>query len=276
MAGTPQTAAGYAVVNDTKLYYEVAGEGHPLLLIHGGLVDRRLWDDQFSTFAEYFRVIRFDLRAFGNSDVPTQPFSFIEDVRALLEFLGIEKTYIMGLSMGGAIAIDFTLAYPHMVDALIPVASAVSGFQMSEQTLQQIHDIDALVENGDIAEAVELENMLWTDGPWRKPQQVNPLVRAKVYEMNMHNYSLQSSDMPEPIVAEQPALSRLAEISVPTLVIVGNEDLIDIQELAEKITNDIPGAKKMVIPDTAHHLNMEQPALFNHVVLDFLAGIQSQ
>lgn len=274
MAGTPQ--AGFATINDTKLYYEVAGEGHPLLLIHGGLVDRRLWDDQFSVFAEYFRVIRFDLRAFGNSDVPTKPYSYIEDVRALLEFLGVEKTYIMGLSMGGAIAIDFTLAYPHMVDALIPVASAVSGFQMSEQTWQQIQVIDALVENGDIAEAVELENILWTDGPWRRPQQVNPLVRAKVYEMNMHNYSLQSSDMPEPTVAEQPALSRLAEISVPTLIIVGNEDLIDIQELAERITNDIPGAKKMVIPDAAHHLNMEQPALFNHIVLDFLTGIQSK
>src|SRR5579872_3466169 len=129
MSATPQTVTGFAEVNSTKLFYEVAGEGHPLVLIHGGLVDHHLWDEQFSAFAQHYKVIRYDMRGFGDSGlikVGDAPYSMRDDLHALLQHLGIEKTYIMGLSMGGGMAIDFTLAYPEMVDALIPVAAGVS------------------------------------------------------------------------------------------------------------------------------------------------------
>src|SRR6266851_3278425 len=122
MSISKQPQTGFAELNGTRLYYEVAGEGHPLVLIHGGLVDRRLWDDQFDVFAQHYRVIRYDIRGFGNSDVPAGPYSNYEDLYGLLKFLGVEKAYIMGLSMGGGIDIDFTLAHPEMVAALIPVA----------------------------------------------------------------------------------------------------------------------------------------------------------
>jgi 3-oxoadipate enol-lactonase len=110
---TNQSTTGFAEVNGTRLAYEVAGEGHPLTLIHGGLVDRRLWDDQFAAFAQHYRVIRYDLRGLGESalvkaDQP--PYSASADLYALLHSLGIEKTYLLGLSAGGALAIDFTLA----------------------------------------------------------------------------------------------------------------------------------------------------------------------
>lgn len=121
---------GRADVNGTTLYYEVVGEGHPLTLVHGGLVDRRLWDDQFAVFAQHYRTIRYDIRGFGDSAMPTHgDFTMVDDLYHLLQFLGVEKTYLMGLSLGGGSAIDFTLAHPEMIDALIPVAAGVSGFQ---------------------------------------------------------------------------------------------------------------------------------------------------
>ena len=116
MTETKDLQTGFADVNGTRLYYEVAGTGHPLLLIHGGLVDRRSWDDQFNVFAQHYQVIRFDVRSCGDSapiTAETPPYSLEEDLYSLLKFLGIEKTYVLGLSMGGAIAINFTVAKTH-------------------------------------------------------------------------------------------------------------------------------------------------------------------
>ena len=119
-----QRQKGFAEVNGTTLYYEVAGEGHPLVLNHGGLVDHHLWDDHIDAFAQHFKVISYDIRGFGSSGMlkrGMELYSMERDLYSLLRFLGIEKTYILGLSMGGALAIDFTLQYPEMVDSLITV-----------------------------------------------------------------------------------------------------------------------------------------------------------
>src|SRR5216684_3865761 len=124
--------SGFAEVNGTTLYYEVAGQGHPLVLNHGWLGNQRFWDDQFEAFAQHFKVVRYDIRGFGDSGKRKrgmEPFSMERDLRGLLQFLGIEKTFLLGLSMGGALAIDFTLQYPEMVDALVTVAAGLSGFE---------------------------------------------------------------------------------------------------------------------------------------------------
>src|SRR5512147_2094059 len=110
------------------LYYEIAGEGHPLVLIHGGLVNSGLWDDQFEVFAGHYRTLRYDVRGFGKSKSPTSYFSNHSDLRDLLDYLGIQQVYVLGLSMGGMIAIDFTLAYPNHVAALLPIAAGLSGY----------------------------------------------------------------------------------------------------------------------------------------------------
>ena len=272
-----QIQTGYANVNGAKLYYEIAGEGHPLTLIHGGLVDRRLWEDQFEAFSQHYRTLRYDVRAFGNSSVPTDgDYSMVDDLYHLLKFLGIEKTYLMGLSMGGGIAIDFTLAHPDTIDALIPVGAAVSGFEWSdnEETQKLGEIIDAALKAGDFEKVVEIENRIWTDGPNRTPDQVDPKVRARVHEMNLHNYSLQTEDTPSPRDQEHPALPQLAEIHAPTLVIIGEEDVAQIKQIADMLVDRIPDAKKAVIPNTAHHPNMEQPEQFNRIVLDFLGSLQ--
>ncbi len=269
---------GFAEVNGTTLYYEVAGEGHPLVLNHGGLVDHHLWDDQFEEFAQYFKVIRYDMRGFGVSGLiksGMEPYSMTRDLYSLLRFLSIEKTYILGLSMGGELAIDFTLQHPEMVDALITVSAALSGFVKSypEDLQAKFVEMEEAFKRGDIARSVEISLQVWTDGPTRAPGQVDPVVRERVRSMTAHNFSRDDDEDVEPQPMEPPAFGRLSEIRVPTLIIVGDKDVEFILKIAHTLEEGVAGAKKVVIPDTAHHLNMEKPGEFNRAVIEFLRSI---
>jgi 3-oxoadipate enol-lactonase len=284
MSNTKHVQTGFAEVNGTTLYYEVAGTGHPFVLAHGHLLDRRSWDDQFAVFAQQYRVIRYDQRGFGDSGLITkgEAFSDRQDLYALMKFLGIESAYIMGVSGGGGLAIDFTLEHPEVVDALIPVTASLSGFQPSEDLLQKHPDVARLYtsmneafEQHDIARAVEISLELWTDGPGRLPGQAAPAVRERVREMTARNWvrpdgEAQAETPPVPL--EPPAIGRLAQIKVPTLVILG---AFDGPNPLEQLTAEIPGAKKVVMAETAHHPFMEKPAEFNQIVLDFLGSLTS-
>ncbi len=274
------TQTGYAKLNDTILYYEVAGEGregHSLVLLHGGLVDSGSWDDQFSDFAEHYQVIRYDMRGYGKSGrlkADTKPYSLRQDLYALLQFLGIEKTYLIGLSMGGGLEIDFTLDHPEMVDALILVGTGLSGFESKDSDNPLWAEADKAFKNRDIPRAVEITLRIWTDGPERSPEEVDAEVRERVRAMSTFNFSRpDDQDAPEPLELEPPAISRLSEIHAPTLIVVGDKDVRDILTIADILEKGIAGAKKVVIPGTAHHLNMEKPAEFNRAVLDFLGGL---
>jgi 3-oxoadipate enol-lactonase len=268
---------GYAELNDTTLYFEIAGEGRPLVLLHGGLVDRRLWDDQFAVFAQHYKVIRYDMRGFGDSGLlkaDMKPYSLRQDLYALLQFLGIEKTYLIGLSMGGGLAVDFTLEHPEMVDALITVGAGVSGFKFGDTDNPLWAEADEAFKQHDIARAVEITLRVWTDGPLRSPEEVDPAVRERVRVMSTHNFSRPDDEnAPEPVEMEPPAISRLSEIHAPTLIVVGDKDVRDILTIADILEKGIAGAKKVVIAGTAHHLNMEKPGEFNRAVLDFLGGL---
>ncbi len=277
------TQTGYAKLNDTILYYEVAGEGrkgregHSLVLLHGGLVDSGSWDDQFSDFAEHYQVIRYDMRGYGKSGrlkADTKPYSLRQDLYALLQFLGIEKTYLIGLSMGGGLEIDFTLDHPEMVDALILVGTGLSGFESKDSDNPLWAEADKAFKNRDIPRAVEITLRIWTDGPERSPEEVDAEVRERVRAMSTFNFSRpDDQDAPEPLELEPPAISRLSEIHAPTLIVVGDKDVRDILTIADILEKGIAGAKKVVIPGTAHHLNMEKPAEFNRAALDFLGGL---
>ena len=127
----PPVAAGiFAELNGTRLFYESQGEGPSLVLISGANLDSRLWDEQFGDLAERFRVVRYDPRGVGRSDLPQEPFSHYEDLYALLKLLGIESTHVLGFSFGGGVALDFTIAHPEMVESLI--LSRRSGLEQLE------------------------------------------------------------------------------------------------------------------------------------------------
>src|ERR1044072_1175155 len=125
--GKENAQTGVAEVNGTKLYYEMAGRGRAVVLVHGGLVDSRQWDDQMKEFAKHHRVVRYDLRGFGRSGAAPEPFSHIEDLRALMDFLKIERATVVVLSLGGIIAADFALDPPERVDRLVLVGPGLRG-----------------------------------------------------------------------------------------------------------------------------------------------------
>jgi len=275
---------GFAEVNGTKLYYEVAGAGHPFVLVHGHLLDRRSWDDQFAVFAQRYRVILYDQRGFGDSGLITkgESYSDRQDLYELMKFLDIKSAYIMGVSGGGALAIDFTLEHPVMVDALIPVTAGDSGFQPSEEVMKKHPDVvrmytslDEAFEKHDTARAVEISLELWTDGPGRLPRQAAPDVRERVREMTTRNWERPDDEAQAetpPVPLEPPAVERLSKIGVPTLVILGEWDGPNPLDF---LVADIPGAKKVVMAETAHHPFMEKPTEFNQIVLDFLGSLKS-
>ena len=274
---TKQPVSGFVESNGTRLYYEMMGEGHPLVLIHGGYMDRRMWDDQFATFAQHYRVIRYDVRGFGQTELAPVPYTDREDLYNLLSFLGIEKTYLMGLSLGGEIAIDFTLDYPGMVDALILAGSSISGApimdlitqEQLQQHLKQWTPFEEAQARRDLAGMVEAI----MSHPTLVPSASYPIARQKVRE-NLSAYSfawvLEAHQKQETV---PPAWGRLAEIKVPTLLIAGGDDDKLLHTYADKLAQDIPNVRRVTIPETHHMPNMEKPEEFNRVVLDFLLSL---
>lgn len=272
---------GFAAVNGTRLYYEIAGEGHPLVLNHSFLADKSSWDDQFLVFAQHYKVIRYDLRGFGSSNLITGAYSPSDDLYALLQSLGIKKTYLLGLSGSGLIVIDFTLEHPDMVAALIAVSSGVNGYQSpleasGEWPIEWKEFIEAR-QQGNNPGAAEAMLRYWIDGSKRPSEQVDPVLRKRVREMLLHNYSLANDPNAWKMAQslEPTAITQLSAIDVPTLVIVGDKDADDTLATTDILSTQIKGARKVIIPNTTHHPNMEKPTEFNDAVLDFLASVSA-
>ncbi len=264
---------GFFQIGDAKLYYEVLGEGHPVVLIHGGLLDRRMWDDQFEVFAQHYQAIRYDVREHGLSQGSGDSYFDHEDLYGLLSYLGIDEVVLIGLSMGGRIGIDFALEHPEMVRALIPVAPGLSGyiFSLSPEVRQ---NFNAAYQERDFSQYVEVFQQARTDGPHRTPDQVDAGVREKV--RMMASEKLASYNFQRKVNSLQPpAINRLAEIQVPTLAILGTLDMPDISTIVDLLVEEIRDAEKVIVPDVAHMVNMERPEEFNQIVLDFLRDMEN-
>jgi pimeloyl-ACP methyl ester carboxylesterase len=270
MRELPSTT-GFLDVQGAPLYYEVAGQGHPLLLLHAGIADSRMWDEQFPVFAQQYQAIRYDLRGFGKSRFPAGRFADYEDPVALLRFLSAEKAHVIGVSFGGKIALDFTLTHPEMVASLILVAPSVGGYPPSPSVVRFNEEEEALLEQNDLEAATELNMRMWVDGPKRTSDQVNAAIRRRIYDMQYHAFTVPQPESTEEIVLQPPAIARLKEISVPTLIIVGDYDLPDKLSLAEELVTVIPNAQRIIIPGGGHMVTMEQPEAFNIAVLAFLS-----
>ncbi len=260
--------AGFAEVNGTTLYYEVKGEGFPLVFVHGHLVDRRMWDDQWDVFAQNYKVIRYDARGFGKSDLPDKPYFPAEDLRALLMFLNIKKAVVIGLSMGGGVNIDFTLEYPDMVSALVLAAPSLGGYNYSGEELpgKAAAFFSTAKEKGAL-EAVQwfLEEPFWS---YTIPS--DPGVRGKFETLMKENIQIFDWNQAFLQLAHPPAALRLSEIKVPTLVAAADGDYYENLKVTELLEAEIKGAKRVVMKDTGHMLNMEKPAQFNKILQDFL------
>jgi len=264
--------SGFARTNGAQLYFEIVGDGEPLVLVHAGIADGRMWERQLAAFARRYRVIRYDMRGFGRSAMVEGPFSHHEDLHVLLGSLGIEGALFVGCSLGGRTTIDFALAHPGGVRALVLVGSAIGGFEAGGDPPEQWEELVAADDAGDLEQVSELEVQIWVDGPYRGPDQVDPGVRDLVREMNLIALKNEASGLGDERPLEPPAVDRLAEIRVPTLIIVGDRDRPEIIARADLLERSIAEARKVVMPGTAHLPNMESPQEFNRIVLEFLEG----
>jgi len=265
--------AGWAAVNGANIHYRAAGDGPSLLLLHAGICDSRMWDEQIGEFAGTHRVIALDFRGFGQTKMVAGPFAHRHDLRALLDHLGLERAILIGGSMSGKTTLDFALEYPDRVGALVLVASALSGYRFTDAgTLAAWEASDAALEAGRLDEAAQIEMQTWLAGPRRSLDQIDPELRSRVRDMLLQSYAT-PPDLGEEQPLDPPAIGRLGQVRAPTLIVVGDEDQPDISVIAGSLESRIAGARKVVMRGVAHLPNMEQPAAFNHIVRDFLAGL---
>ena len=248
------------------------GEGHPLVMIHGELLNSREWDSQFKELTKEYKVIRYDVRGYGKSETPRTFFSNSEDLYSLLQYLKVEKVSLMGASIGGGIAVDFALDHPEMVDAIITVGALVGGFNYSDQFIQRSLEIRRPLYEEDGVEKVVAN---WLDDRYLIPAPEFPAARRKFREILMENLHVFS--LPHYLVRRLRTLAirRLSEIRVPTLIIVGELDIRDVLLIADTLKARIAGSKKKVIQGAGHLVSMERPVKFNRVLLNFLRDLEN-
>ena len=228
-------------------------------------------------FSERHHVVRPDLRGFGESPLPGGPFSNVEDVRALLDELGLGRVAVVGNSFGGRVALDFALAHPDRTSALVLASSALGGYEGSAELDTFDEDEDALLDAGKLDDAVALNLRTWLDGFDRETAPVTPEERERVAAMQRQTFetvlaAYERTPAPGPVSwAEPPAANRLHEVAAPTLVVRCAHDHPDFHAIAVLLAEGIPGAE-LVEMQTGHLPAFEQPGQFNGLVLGFLRG----
>lgn len=252
-------------IDASHLYYEKVGAGAPVVLIHGGNLDSGVWDDDVEVLAKRWTVVRYDVRPYGRSGPVTPGYVWHEDLRALMDHLKIARAHMVGLSLGGRAAVNFALAYPERAGRLVLAGPGLDGWDWAPDP--RFDAIATAVKAKDGAGAMAL----WLQHPYMAPAMTQPIVAAKILELAKRNehvwVGVQGPDrMPEPF-----AITRLKEIRSPVLTIVGELDVPDIQQIADRIVADVPGACKQVVPGAGHMVNMEAPAVFQRAVIQFLS-----
>ena len=258
----------------TGLAFEVAGSGEPLVLVHAGVADRRMWEPQWPAFVASHRTVRYDLRGYGESLPPTGPWSHHADLLELLGELGIDRAHLVGASVGAGIAVEAALAQPQAVASLILAAPGGALYGGATEDLRAVwHDEVAALDRGDLDAAVEVNLRAWVDGPDRAPNVVDPAIRAFVGTMQRDAFELPEWDpdgAPESEL-EPPAHARLREIDCPTLVLVGEADQVATLDAAHRLASEVSHAQTVSWPGVAHMLSLERPDVFGQVVLTFIA-----
>lgn len=270
-----QTNSGYISAEVARIYYEQKGTGIPLIMIHAGVADSRQWNNEFQLFSQEFQAVRYDMRGYGKSNPVDGVFSHLGDLNSLIEALEIDPPYIlMGCSMGGGLALDYALANPEKVEALIMVGSGPSGLELDVGEPEKFSDVEKAFENGDLDLAAEIETQIWFVGIDRAPDKVDPRMRQLAYDMNRTAIGHEVKQLGKRQVdTDYPAFERLDEINTPLLIIVGAQDIPYMHAAADYMMNKLDSAQKIIIDNAAHLPNMDQPQQFFQIVSQFLADL---
>jgi 3-oxoadipate enol-lactonase len=249
----------------------------PIVLIHAGIADRRMWDDIWPVLTEQHDVLRLDLRGYGEStENPSGPWSPRADVLATLDAIGIDRAHLVGCSFGAGVAVEVALERPSLAASL--VLAAPGGALMTERTDELVAGWEAegaAMEAGDFDAAAEANVVAWVDGPQREPDVVPAGVRDAVRRMQRQVFDI-SDDWEDAVweaedELDPPASERLDEIAVPTLVISGELDIDAVRLAADHLLAGIRDVRGVVWPDVAHLPSMERPDDFAAEVLDWVS-----
>jgi pimeloyl-ACP methyl ester carboxylesterase len=250
--------------------------GVPLVFLHAGVADRRMWQAQRDAFAPSHPLLRYDRRGFGESrTLAPAPHSRETDLWAVMDAAGLASAVLVGCSQGGRVAIDAALAQPQRVRGLVLVAPAVGGapdVELTGRVRTLADDIDAASARNDVDAVNELEAQLWLDGPAAPPGRVGGAARALFLAMN--DIALRAADPGEATEPAPPAWQRLHELRMPTLVLWGDLDLPHLLARCEELVRRIPGAQREVLEGTAHLPGVEAPGRFNAVLRHFIGRLE--
>jgi pimeloyl-ACP methyl ester carboxylesterase len=258
---------GFAELNGCRLFYTATGSGEPVVLIHGFSLDHRLWEPQVDVLRDRFRVIRYDVRGFGCSDDPTDlDYSNVDDLRALLDFLQVERAHLVGLSMGGGIAAELAIAHPERVRTLTCVDAAIGGYRWSNEFRAYLGAVVKAMSSRGLSTAVDT----WLAGELfehsRRDTDVDHALCTMVDAYDGWHW-LNRCD-----ALDSSCLERLGEIAVPTLVIVGQHDLEDFRLIAAMIEERVPGAKKVIVPGAGHLSSLDRPGEVSRALRRFMGA----
>ena len=258
-------------VNGARIHYERAGSGFPVIFLHAGIADSRMWEPQVDAFSQHFDVVRPDERGFGRSELPAMRWSSRGDLLQIMDSLALKPAHLVGCSMGGMLAIDFALDHPERVSKLVLVGPGIGGANFGKKYPDLWADVKAADEARDLAALNQAEMKLFLAGPRRPVEAIDKRLRDLFLDMNATSMGSDFDAAPTDDL-EPPAIERLGEISATTLLVVGDEDVPPVLDCSELLLQEVSGARKVVIHDAAHLPNLEHPEEFNRVVLDFLLG----
>ena len=251
-------------VDGTKLYYEECGSApQVVVLVHDGVLHSAAWDGVWPDFCKHFHTIRYDRRGYGRSPVASQGYYATDDLAAVLRHLKLKRVALVGSSHGGEISINFTLDHPEMVEQLVLVGAVVGGMPYTKHFLERGDALGKPLEKGDIEGAIAAatkDKYLIAPG--------NDAARKRMAEILSANP--QDLTHPELELPVKPALPRLGEIHIPTLLLVGDADIPDVHAHAGAIEAGVPTARRVVISGTGHLMYLEKPAEFSQIVVEFL------
>lgn len=266
---------GFAAIDDARIYYEIAGDGAPFVMIHAGVADSRQWSNEFDHYASRFRVLRYDMRGFGKSEPVDGEYSHLGDLISLLDHLHLDQPLIlMGCSMGGGLAMDLALEQASRVRALIMVDAGPPGLKLDVPSPPKAAEAEKAYNEGDLDLVAELETQIWFDGTGREPTHVDQAMRGLAYEMNRtalaHDAKRLGKRVPD---TEVQAAQRLNELRSPVLVISGEHDTPYMLAAADHMVENIPSARKVLINDAAHLPNLDHPDVFQKALDEFLNSV---
>jgi pimeloyl-ACP methyl ester carboxylesterase len=254
--------------NGARIAYDVDGSGPAVLLIHAGVANRTMWEDQVAALKDAYRVIRHDTRGYGETETGAVEFSNRADIAALLDHLGEPAAHVVGLSRGGQIALDFAIESPDHVRSLTVVAGGIGGYESPDEVAAETWEpVEAMWKQKEWDKLTDWETAFWADGPGQSPDRI-PEVRRRVHAWVLENYRAEKEEgQPQPL--DPPAVGRLGDLRAPLLVMLGTLDDPGTVESMRHLAASVPGARLEEF-ESAHMVNLEHPDRFNRVLREFL------